>query len=605
MNINYNNDFNMLKLFIIFIVLEISSNQICQEGISNCLSCNPITNLCGKCDKDIYEPDDKGGCQLSKKCEIGKNHCLECSEETNLCSKCEEGYFYDEIGRCSYTDNCIASERGKCIICKDNYILIGNEIQICKYLNSEDFKNCHNISLANGLCEACEEGYFLNEGDKKCTKTEYCYESSFGICQRCSYFYYLNKKEDICVLQKENFYNCKESLDGTVCDSCNDNFYLSEDRKCSNTNYCLESSNYYCKKCISGYFLTEKNNVCTDTENCANGKEDLGICIECKNGFVLDFKDGKCKSNKEDNEYKYCEIAKGNCIKCLEGYYLSEDNKCSITENCSEVENGNCIACSDNYYLGLDKKCTNVEHCIYSDNLYRCEECEDNYCYNMNDNICSLAEGKLKDCKSSEYGLICKTCKNDFYLNQSDYTCKSNSNPNFYKCSKLNIYNICTECLNGYYLGKKYHNCSSINGCAKEENNTHCLECDENYCLNDKTGKCEPNDKIENEKKKFFYKCNNTNKEGTACENCLIGYILNDQGLCIDESHCIEKNGEGNCSKCEEEGKSIYCLNNIFGCISSFYINCLECNNILDFNNCTKCIEGYKIGPKGQCIEII
>ena len=367
MHKNCINAFRMLKLFLIFVVLEISTNQICQEGFSNCLSCNPITNLCAKCDKDIYEPDDKGGCKLSKKCVIGNNHCLECSEETNLCSKCEEGYFYDEIGRCSYTDNCMASERGKCIICKDNYILIGHEIQICKNLNSEDFKNCHNISLINGLCEECEEGYYLNKGDKKCTKTENCYESSFGVCQRCNYFYYLNKKEDICVLQKENFYNCKESLDGSVCDSCNDNFYLSEDRKCSNTNYCLESSNYYCKKCVSGYYLTEKTKVCTNEENCVNGKEDLGICIECKNGFALDFKDGKCKSNEEDNEYKFCEIANGYCIKCLEGYYLSEDNKCSLTKNCSEVENGICIACSDNYYLGLDNKCTNVEHCKYSD----------------------------------------------------------------------------------------------------------------------------------------------------------------------------------------------------------------------------------------------
>ena len=174
----------------------------------------------------------------------------------------------------------------------------------------------------------------------------------------------------------------------------------------------------------------------------------------------------------------------------------------------------------------------------------------------------------------------------------------------YYKCSKTNYNNICIECINGYYLGKKYHNCSSINGCAKEENITHCLECDENFCLNAKTGKCVPNDKIENKENKFFFKCNNTNKEGTACENCLTGFILNSQGLCIDESHCLEKNEEEKCSKCEEEGKSIYCLNNIFGCISSYYINCLECNNILDFNNCTKCIDGYKIGPNGQCIEI-
>ena len=147
MHVNYIIEFKIMKLLIIFVVLEINVNQNCQEGLSNCLSCNPITNLCVKCDKDIYEPDDKGGCKLSKKCAIGNNHCLECSDETNLCSKCEEGYFYDEIGRCSYIPNCLASKRGKCIICQDNYILIGNEIQICKYLNSEDFKNCQNISL--------------------------------------------------------------------------------------------------------------------------------------------------------------------------------------------------------------------------------------------------------------------------------------------------------------------------------------------------------------------------------------------------------------------------------------------------------------------------
>ena len=60
MHKNCINAFRMLKLFLIFVVLEISTNQICQEGFSNCLSCNPITNLCAKCDKDIYEPDDKG-----------------------------------------------------------------------------------------------------------------------------------------------------------------------------------------------------------------------------------------------------------------------------------------------------------------------------------------------------------------------------------------------------------------------------------------------------------------------------------------------------------------------------------------------------------------
>ena len=38
-------------------------------------------------------------------------------------------------------------------------------------------------------------------------------------------------------------------------------------------------------------------------ENCYNGDKDLGICIECKDNYYLDFNDGKCKSNQENNEF--------------------------------------------------------------------------------------------------------------------------------------------------------------------------------------------------------------------------------------------------------------------------------------------------------------
>ena len=59
-----------------------------------------------------------------------------------------------------------------------------------------------------------------------------------------------------------------------------------------------------------------------------------------------------------------------------------------------------------------------------------------------------------------------------------------------------------------------------------------------------KTGKCEYNDEIIDENKKFYYKCNRTNKEGNTCEICLDGFDLNDNGLCVDDSHCIEKNDD-------------------------------------------------------------
>ena len=55
-----------------------------------------------------------------------------------------------------------------------------------------------------------------------------------------------------------------------------------------------------------------------------------------------------------------------------------------------------------------------------------------------------------------------------------------------------------------------------------------------------KTGKCEYNDIIINEEKKFYYRCNKTNQEGPEWAECIDNYILKD-GLCVDEEHCVEK----------------------------------------------------------------
>ena len=97
--------------------------------------------------------DEDGGCKNAQKCVIGENYCMECNEEGNLCQKCEEGYFPDQNGACSYSDNCEISYEGKCLECQENFILVGktdyyapsNEIKLCKSLNSEDLRNCEKI----------------------------------------------------------------------------------------------------------------------------------------------------------------------------------------------------------------------------------------------------------------------------------------------------------------------------------------------------------------------------------------------------------------------------------------------------------------------------
>ena len=87
----------MLLYFSIFILSNIIlTNQACEPRVNHCLKCHPITQLCIKCELDIYSPDLEGGCQNSKKCIYGNNHCMQCNENEKLCKECDIGYFPDE-----------------------------------------------------------------------------------------------------------------------------------------------------------------------------------------------------------------------------------------------------------------------------------------------------------------------------------------------------------------------------------------------------------------------------------------------------------------------------------------------------------------------------
>ena len=600
----------LIFLIILKIILPI---PYCKEGQNFCSKCNPQKTLCIKCEKkELFNLNDKGECVLSRKCNVGKNNCLECSEKGNLCKICENDYYPDDNGGCSYTNNCEVSERGRCLKCKKNYILIwvnnyfNDGIKICKSNNTEDLKYCLRIDIESGTCLRCINGYYLGNEDKKCTNIQYCIESVQGKCKKCEKNYYLDRKENKCKEQNESFIFCQESNDGQKCDLCEIGYYFDEYGKCNNLNYCLEGNKLgKCKKCLNGYFFSSNGNSCTPEKNCFSGNKDFGVCDSCYYNYYIDLKDRKCKSNQEENNFKFCRLADGECKQCIYGYHIGEDHKCSTSIECVESKNGICIKCKENYNLGLDNKCTNIEHCIYSSYYGQCYECDKNYYYNSQNKTCLIAKDNLDNCKESFDGIHCQKCKNDFYLNQTDFLCYSNlKNNDYYKCSIISDpEEHCLICIEGYYLGKKDSKCSKIEGCILSENENRCLECDINFCLNVKTGKCESNNDIYLEEEKFYYRCNRTNEEGNACEICIDNYTLNENGLCIDYSHCFEKK-EGVCQKCQNEINSNFCLNNNFGCVNVFSEGCLECNNFLDFYNCTKCLEGYELNWNNICIKI-
>ena len=70
--------------------------------------------------------------------------------------------------------------------------------------------------------------------------------------------------------------------------------------------------------------------------------------------------------------------------------------------------------------------------------------------------------------------------------------------------------------------------------------------------------------------------------------------------ICVNDKGCKEKDeDEKECKLCNNN----FCLNKDFECVLTDNKNCLECNDFLDFNKCTKCEEGFELDEDNQCVE--
>ena len=604
-----------MKKYFLLVLLFILINQIisqpkCINSQNHCIKCNPITNLCSLCEKsEILTPDENGGCQGKNNCLVGKNYCLICDINDEFCQKCDEGFYPDENGGCSYTNFCKYSYKGECIECKDNYILVGEiyNFKLCKSKNSDDFLNCEKIDAIKGVCEKCEEGYYLNKGDKKCIKIENCKESIFGNCITCITGYYYNKKIDKCIEKTDNLIFCKQTLDDQKCDICDDYHYFDENGICTPTNYCSISINGTCIKCRNGFYLTP-NSLCSETDNCFYSDKDTGICSTCDSHFYLDTKDYQCKSNLENNEFKYCTRVENDiCSNCEWKYYLGKDLKCSSTMYCAESGNGKCNLCLENYYLGLDNNCIDVENCLYSNNR-ECIECSKGLYYNRKLKKCLEQKDweQFKYCKISNLeGTLCAECEKDFYLRKNDSNCFLNTNKDsLYKCAYSDVSGeFCEQYIKGYFLGREDKKCSLIEDCAISEDENKCIKCSSLFCYDVNKNACIDNEKIWDENIKIYFKCNKTNELGNKCEECVDGFEVGEEGYCINTDKCEEME-DGICLRCKGDSDGYlkyYCSNNIFGCVQTINRNCLRCDNITDFNNCTECKEGFSKTFYGAC----
>lgn len=275
--------------------------------------------------------------------------------------------------------------------------------------------------------------------------------------------------------------------------------------------------------------------------------------------------------------------------------------------NCEKSEFGICKKCQENYYLTKNNECVKYKNCLHSEN-YSCKECDDGFYFYVLANSCVKEEDddNIKNCKITTSGYKkkeCAECKNNYYLsyniNINFSNCYSNKNKGpFYKCKFSNENDTeCSECINDFYLSSEDHFCSLTENWTITENNK-CVQCNENYCLDVENEKCIKNNlyMFDNDKEKNFYKCLRTNKDGNKCEICESDYSLNENGICIDNIHCKEKNKNGICIECENSNNKNYCLNNNFGCVENLNNNnWYRCDNDSNLNDCTECSDGFKL----------
>ncbi|BFU23676.1 protein kinase domain containing protein [Entamoeba histolytica] len=471
---------------------------------------------CIHCEKGYYLNSMKECESLQPNCIVGnQSHCVECEYgyyinlNTRLCTKpknickfgnephcyqCKEGYV-KENGECKRMNNCKKSERNYCLKCSNGHKLENNTCV------KDEEKECY---YEGNECVSCSNEYTLNNGTCVSKKQNQNGKNQEIYCENGKYI-------------KNN--TCIECTKSAICNS--DGIKL----KCKN-NQRLDNNKCINKTCEEGKIKDQNGKCNSNISNCSNESYVNGKCVECSNELLLNSK-GECINTtiekcEEQNTY--------GCKRCLDGYYLTTNMKCSkCDDNCTTCYGSAtyCMSCSSDTYLSSNRTCQSNKELngtclqLLADGS-GCGIC--NKGYYRNGKGCEICERMCETCNQKDK---CITCADEYFMSWIG-ECKSIDEVKGCKGEIDKEYG-CRECSEGYYLINK--ECSKCKeNCTRCSTENECNSCENEYILKNKEciyyldiNKCK---EVKNNK---CWKCSfwyGTNEEGNECNKEVVWWMI-------------------------------------------------------------------------------
>ena len=490
-----------------------SCDELGDDNDNKCTNCkseyslipnnNNIKNCYSTCSNYYYFDANNLICLSEDKCPNNYKLIYSTKRCIDSCRNDIVYYYHFEYNNICYqecpedTDNSSTDHYLCELNCKKNNKFFSYDQTEClteipeKYYCNNNLTNT--IEKCHKNCKTCDEGGTDEKNNcKTCPDTDKMYYY-LGNClseSECINDVFIDDnsiKKCKCIDEIKCYYCSSESIQYSLCESCNTNYYPKKD---DDTNHGIYINCYNNDTISDGYYLNGQTSL---YEPCYSS---------CK----------KCNELGDNNNNK--------CTLCKDGYSFIKNN--NNIENCYQN-------CSHNiYFKDNEYYCTNDDNCPYGYKLInskkRCiDECENDKVYNYKfkyNNVCyDKCPSNTHNSSENEYlcedDLIC----NDYYYSYDHKTCISTI-PDGYYCNDTVLKTI----------DKCHENCKTCDEGGTDENN-NCKACKEGYyqIINDNYINCYNNPEgyylNNNFYEPCYFSCKKCNVSGNdndnKCNECI------------------------------------------------------------------------------------